>query len=169
MDVYEAIAKRFSVRTFQDKPVEPDKLERILTAGRDAPSGRNRQMWKFVVVRDARMRQELSKAAEQPFLAKAPVIIAVVGTTPDAIMHCGIPADPVDCAIAIDHMVLAATAEGLGACWIGHFKQDACRELLGIPQSVKIVEMFVLGYPAEGPRPKSRKPLDQVVCHEKYS
>lgn len=169
MDVYQAIAKRFSVRVFKDKPVEQDKLERILAAGRDAPSARNRQPWKFVVIRDAKMREEIARINEQPFMGKAAVIVAVVGTSPDYIMHCGVPADPVDCAIAIDHMVLAATAEGIGACWIGHFKQDACRELLGVPQSAKIVQMFVLGYPAESQRPKMRKPLEQVVCYDKYS
>ncbi len=168
MDVYEALRTRFSVRAYKDSPVEADKLRRVLDAGRIAPSGRNSQSWKFVVVQDAELRGALAKAAEQPFLAKAPVIIGIVGLTPEDVMFCGVPADPMNCAIAIDHMTLAAVAEGLGTCWIGHFDQDTCCELLGVPPTAKIVEMLALGYPdAEMPE-KSRKAFEKVVCFEQF-
>jgi nitroreductase len=78
----------------------------------------------------------------------------------------------VDCAIAIDHMTLAAVAEGLGTCWIGHFDQDACRKVLGVPASAVIIELLPLGYPAPGaeaPKTKPRKPMNQVVCYERFS
>jgi len=169
MDVYEAIQQRYSVRSYQDKPVEQDKLLRILDAARLAPSGSNRQEWKFVVVRDPELRKGLAEAAEQPFVGEAPVVIAVVGLNPGRVMKCGIPADPVDCAIAIEHMALAAVAEGLGTCWIGHFDQDQCSKLLGVPGSAKIVELLPLGYPAAPPKPKSRKPLEDIVCYDKFS
>ena len=139
MDVYEAIRQRRSVRAFQARDVEDDKLARVLEAGRLSPSARNRQERKFVVVRDERRRRALADGAGQPWIAQAPVVIAVVGTTPEAVMHCGVPTDPVDGAIAIDHMTLAAVAEGLGTCWIGHFDQDACRRVLGVPSGAKIV------------------------------
>jgi nitroreductase len=169
MDLYEAIEKRYSVRSYQDKPIEDDKLQRVLTAGRDAPSARNRQQWRFVVVRDDALRRQVAEAAEQPFLAEAPVIVAVVGLTPEDTMYCDVPTDPVDCAIAIDHMTLAAVAEGLGTCWIGHFKQDACRDLLGVPALAKIVELMPLGYPAVEQGAKSRKPLEEIVCYDKFA
>jgi len=169
MDVYEAIRKRFSVRSYEDRPVEAQTLQRILDAGRLAPSGRNSQPWKFVVVQEAQRRQALAEACDQPFVAAAPVVIAVVGLSPDAVMHCGIPGDPVNCAIAIDHMTLAATAEGLGTCWIGHFDQDACRKLLNVPDSAKIVEMLLLGHPAASPPAKKRKEPDEVICYETFS
>jgi len=169
MELYEAIEKRHSVRKYRDLEVEEDKLNRVLAAGRAAPSAKNRQNWKFVVVRDPSTRAALSKAAEQPWMSSAPVIIAVVGTG-NQVMYCGIPADPVDCAIAIDHMTLAAVAERLGTCWIGHFKQDECRKLLGVPKSYNIVEMFTLGYPADdGDARLDRKPLKEIVCFEKFS
>ncbi len=168
MDIREVIGNRYSVRSYEAGPVEDEKLNRVLEAGRLAPSGRNRQPWKFVVVRDAELRQALAKAAEQAFLAKAPVIIAVVGLSPEQVMYCDIPADPVDCAIAIDHMALTAVAEGLGTCWIGHFDQDACRKLLGVPPSAKIIEMLTLGCPADSPKAKSRKPLAEIVCYDKF-
>jgi nitroreductase len=168
MDVYEAIRARRSVRAYQDKAVEDDKLQRILDAGRLSPSARNRQERKFIVVRDADRRQAVAGACDQAWMTHAPAIVAVVGTTPDAVMHCGVPTDPVDCAIAIDHMTLAAVAEGLGTCWIGHFNQDPCRRLLAVPDGATIIELMALGYPAESPEPRPRKPLDEVVRQEQY-
>ena len=169
MELNEAMKGRYSVRAYIDRPVEDDKLRRVLDAGRISPSARNRQERTFVVVRDAGRRAALAEAADQSWLAAAPVIVAVVGTTPEAVMHCGIPTDPVDCAIAIDHMTLVAVAEGLGTCWIGHFDQDTCRKLLNVPDGAKIVELMPLGYPA-GRRPEgSRKGLDEIVRHESFS
>ncbi|MBS3733543.1 MAG: nitroreductase family protein [Phycisphaerae bacterium] len=170
MDVYEAIRKRFSVRAYADRPVDDDQLQRVLEAARQAPSARNRQPWHFVVVRQAETRKKLADLSGQGFLAEAPVVLAVVGTSPESVMHCGVPADPVDCAIAIDHLTLAATAEGLGTCWVGHFPQDPCRDLLGVPQAAKIIELVALGHPAgQRPASKTRKPLDEIVRHERYA
>jgi len=169
MDVYEAMEKRYSVREYADRPVEKDKLERILNAARIAPSARNAQDWKFVVVTDGELRKTMAAAAEQPLLAKAPVVIAGVSTNPERQMRCKVCSGPVDLAIAIDHMTLAAVAEGLGTCWIGSFDQDACCELLDVPPTAQIIELLVLGYPADSPKPKSRKSMDEVVCYERFS
>ena len=169
MDVYDAIRNRFSVRAYEDRDIEDDKLRRVLEAGRLAPSARNSQSWKFVVVRDRETRQKLGEASEQPFIAQAPVVIAVVTLDPDRTMYCGVPAGPVDCAIAIDHMALAATAEGLGTCWIGHFDQKKCCDILGVPDSAGIIELLLVGYPAASPGAKKRKDLDEVVCWDRFS
>lgn len=169
MDTYEAIEKRYSVRAYEDRPVDQETLERILNAGRIAPSGRNDQAWKFVVTRDRPRIESLAEAAAQPWMAKAPVIIAVVSTDPEKIMHCDVPAGPVDCAIAIDHMTLAATAEGLGTCWIGHFDQQKCCEILNVPASAQIIELLPIGYPAVEAGAKKRKSLDELVCREQFS
>jgi len=168
MDIYEAIKERRSVRSYQDRCVEEDKLQRILDAGRLAPSARNAQAWKFVVARDAELRSAIAAAAEQPFLAEAPVIIAVVSTEPERVMYCGIPAGPVDCAIAMDHMTLAAVAEGLGTCWIGHLDQEACCQLLAVPPTAEIIELLAMGYPGDSPKSKVRKPLEKITCWEKF-
>jgi nitroreductase len=176
MDVYEAITKRCSVRSYQERPVEQDKLLRVLEAGRLSPSARNAQNRKFVVTKDPATRQALEKACGQAFVGQAPVVIAVVTTEPKRIMYCGVPAGPVDCAIAIDHMTLAAVAEGLGTCWVGHFEQDACRKVLDVPDDAQIIEMLTLGYPAADvklptakARAQSRKPLTELVCWESYT
>ncbi len=168
MDVFEAIQKRYSCRSYQDKLVDEDVLRAVLEAGREAPSGRNLQDWKFVVVRDAAQREKLVEACEQPWLSSAPVIIAVVSTEPERTMFCEIPAAPVDCAIPIDHMTLAATAMGLATCWVGHFKQDACKEILGVPDEAQIIELLAIGHPADAASRKERKAFDEVVCWDRY-
>lgn len=168
MDVYEAIKTRFSVRLYTDQAVEEDKLRRVLEAGRLSPSARNRQERKFVVVQDAQCRKAIADASEQPWMAQAPVVIAVVGLT-DYVMSCNVPADPVDCAIALDHIALAAVAEGLGTCWVGHFDQDKCRKLLKVPASATIIQLLTLGYTTTKARPtKNRLPYDKVVCKETF-
>ena len=115
MDVFEAINKRQSIRDYQDKAVPEDKLQRVLEAGRMAPTGGNRQEMKFVVARDEETRRKLSEASGgQRHVAQAPIVIAAVATLPERMMLCGVPAYPVDVAIAIDHMTLAAFEVGLG-------------------------------------------------------
>jgi nitroreductase len=168
MELYEAIQHRYSVRAYEDKAVEADKLNRILEAGRLAPSGNNRQAWKFVVARNAKLRAAMAEACEQPFLAKAPVIVAIVGLDPERKMSCDILADVVDCSIATAYMMLAATIEGLGTCWIGHFKQDLCRSLLNVPPNAKIVALMPIGYPDQPSRPKTRKMVGEVVSYDTF-
>jgi len=169
MEFYEAVNGRYSVRHYEDRPVEADKLRRVLDTGRIAPSANNKQDWKFVVVQEQGTLANLTEACEQPWIAAVPVIIAVVGLS-DRKMLCEVPAAPVDCSIAIDHMTLAAVAEGLGTCWIGHFKQAECRDLLGIPSDYQIIQMLTLGYPKGEPKKeKPRKDFDEVICFEKFS
>jgi nitroreductase len=170
MDVAEAIQQRYSVRKYEDRPVEEPKLLAVLDAARLAPSGSNRQPWKFVVVRDAVTRAKLADACNsQTFIGTAPVVIAACGTMPDRMMSCDVPGDPVDVAIAIDHMTLQATELGLGTCWIGAFDQDAVRRVLEIPASAKVIEVLTLGYPADAQREKKRKGLDEIVCWDQWS
>lgn len=170
MDVMDAIRHRYSVRNYRDRRVEPDKLERILEAARLAPSASNRQEWRFVVVQDADTRQRLMKAAKnQAFVGEAPVVIACCAATDSHVMTCGQTCYPIDVAIAIEHMALAATAEGLGTCWIGAFYEDQAKEILGIPKGVRVVELLALGYPASpAPASKDRLRLDEIVMRERW-
>ena len=170
MDLYEIIRTRRSVRRYQDKPVPEDGLNRILDAARLAPSARNAQAWKFIVVRDPARRRQVAEAANnQTFIAQAPVVIAAVGLDPERMMHCEVPPYAVDLAIAVDHITLAAVQEGLGTCWIGAFSQERAGQVLGVPSSYKIVALLPLGYPADTPRAKSRKSMEEIVCYEQFS
>jgi len=170
MHVMEAIRERRSVRAYQDRPVPHEVLLRVLEAARLAPSAANRQLRKFVVVREPAARAALAEAANrQRFVAEAPVVIAGVGLAPERKMSCDIPSDPVDVAIALDHLSLAAVEEGLGTCWIGAFDQAQVKRLLGIPDTADVIELMTLGYPADQPRPKNRKPLEELVAWERFS
>ncbi|MFC1954289.1 nitroreductase family protein [Chloroflexota bacterium] len=170
MEVQEAIEKRKSIRSYKDEPIPENKLQKVLEAARLAPSGGNRQEWKFVVVRDEEKRKQLSKAANgQAHVAAAPVVIAGVATGAERNMMCEVPAYPVDLSVAIDHMTLAAVEEGLGSCWIGAFSQDEARRIIGVPDTHKIVSLLTLGLPADDGRPKTRKSIDEIICYDIYS
>ncbi len=164
MEVYEAIRTRKSVRSYQDRPVPEEVLRRVLEAARLAPSASNRQEWRFVVATDLETRRQLAAAGSQPFIAAAPVVMACCAQTDGRVMRCGQQCYPIDVAIAMDHLTLAAVAEGLGTCWIGSFDAGRVRQVLGIPREVEVVELMPLGYPAD-PRPveKSRLPFERIV------
>jgi len=168
MDLMQAVRARRSIRNFLDKSVEEEKLLAVLEAGRLAPSAKNMQDWRFIVVRDSATRQRLAGAArDQQFVGQAPVVIAACGTS-DLVMTCGQPAYAIDVAIALDHMTLAAASLGLGTCWIGAFYEEKVKEILGVPQEIRVVALLPLGYPAEQPGPRPRKTLDEIVAWEHW-
>lgn len=170
MNVIEAIQTRKSVRHFLDKPIEDNKLQLILGAGRLAPSASNRQEWRFVIVRDPETRQRLVDAARgQQFVGEAPVIIVACAATDDHIMPCGLPCFSIDVAIALDHITLAAVDQGLGTCWIGAFNQDQVKQILGIPDEIRVVELMPIGYPTDPtPIEKRRLPLTTIIHYEHW-
>ncbi|MGO9308386.1 MAG: nitroreductase family protein [Spirochaetia bacterium] len=170
MDVFEAIAARKSVRSFLDRPVEDEVLEKILEAARRAPSARNGQEWRFVVVRDRAMRERIAReAARQPFVGTAAVLLACCAQTDGRIMRCGQAAYPIDVAIAMDHLTLAAAALGLGTCWIGSFDEMLVQQMLGIPREVRVVQLMSLGYPVDpAPVAKARLRMEDIVHREHW-
>ena len=170
MAVLEQIRNRYSVRAYRERPVEPEKLKAVLEAARLAPTARNMQDWRFVVVQDKAIRERLQVAANnQPFVAQAPVVIACCATQPDYVMRCGQHSAPIDVSIAMDHMTLQAVEEGLGTCWIGSFYEDQVKEILAIPDEVRVIELMTLGYPADSPpASKNRNSLDEMVAYEKW-
>jgi len=167
--VSDAIAARQSVREYEDRAIEPEKLERVIEATRLAPSASNRQEWRFVVVTDGERRDALAKAAgNQAFVAQAPVVIAACAEHDGHVMRCGQLCYPIDVAIAVDHMTLQAVAEGLGTCWIGAFDEDRAKKILGIPAEVRVVALLTVGYAAGPPSPLSRLPLEEIVHRETW-
>ncbi|MEM3700749.1 MAG: nitroreductase family protein [Candidatus Bathyarchaeia archaeon] len=175
MSIFEVIEKRRSIRRFKPEPVKNGDLRKILEAGRLAPSGGNRQPWYFIVVRDAETRRALSIAANnQKFIADAGVIIAALGDpsassvkmpyTPSTtrISHLQ---DPM---IAIEHMVLAATALGYGTCWIGAFNQEEVKRILKIPENLAVVALLPIGVPDESPPPRPRKAFKEIFFKDSY-
>lgn len=121
------------------------------------------------MVRDRGQRLALAHAAGgQPHVAKAPVVIAAVGTKPEYHMPNGVQACPVDLAIALDHMTLVAVEEGLGTCWIGGFSQESAKEALNVPDKYTIAALLTLGFPKTIPEPRPRKTFEDAVCYESF-
>jgi nitroreductase len=144
LDVSEVIEIRKSVRSYDSKTVPRQILSKILEAAQLAPSAGNRQPWHFVVVTDAEKRMKLAQAPYAKFLTESPVVIvgcADQEASPKWFM--------VDVAIALEHIVLAATNEGLGTCWVGSFDESQVTEMLRIPKNFRVVALLALGYPSE--------------------
>jgi nitroreductase len=169
MDVSQAIQSRYSCRRYEDKPIEEAKLRAVLEAARQAPSAKNLQDWRFVVVTDSDRRAKLAVAANnQTFMAEAGAII-VACTISEHVMRCGQAIGPIDVAIALEHMCLQATELGLATCWIGSFYPDKVRPIVGIPDDVNMIELLALGYPADSPKEHRREPLDKIVTFEEWA
>ncbi len=170
MSVMNAIKTRKSVRSFLDQPVEDEKLRTILEAGRLAPSASNRQEWRYVIVRDRETRKKLAEAANwQTFVGEAPVVIVACAETDNHVMSCGQLCYPIDVAISLDHMTLVATELGLGTCWVGAFNEEKVKEILNIPEEVRVIELMPLGYPVDPtPKIKNRLPLNLIAKYERW-
>ncbi|MDP2871885.1 MAG: nitroreductase family protein [Bacillota bacterium] len=164
MDVLTAIKTRRSIRKYKDVPVPEDKLAQVLEAGRAAPSAGNRQPWRFLVVTDPETRKRLVPAARnQEFVGQAGAVIVACAPDPSLKWHM------VDVAIALDHMTLAAHELGLGTCWVGAFEPDQVRQLLGIPEEVKVVALLPLGVPDMEGTPRPRKPAEEVFVFNRWA
>jgi len=164
MEFYEVIKKRRSIRKYQDKPVEEDKLQRILEATRLAPSAANRQPWEFVVIKTEKIKKEFKKAYDREWFWQAPLVICACGLKNEAWKRFdGKSYLDVDIAIAMDHLILAATAEGLGTCWIAAFNPYEVKRILGLSDDMEPIVLTPLGYPAVSPQPTYRKPLKEIV------
>jgi len=170
MVVLKVIQSRRSIRSYDSRDVEEDKLLRVLESGRLSPSAGNRQERRFIVIKDTNTRKLLSEAAgNQRFVAEAPIVIAACSVEKEYVMSCGQLAYPIDTAIAVDHMTLQAVEEGLGTCWIGAFDEKKVKEILQIPDNVRVVSLLPIGYPSTIPQSRPRKSLDEIVMWEKWN
>jgi nitroreductase len=170
LDVFDAIRSRRSIRSYQNKPVEEEKLAKILEAARLAPSAVNLQPISYIVVKDKAAKELLSQAYSRIWFAQAPLIIVACATPEKAWKRSdGEEFWKIDAAISLQTFVLAATAEGLGTCWIGAFDEKKAKEALGIPENVRVVAMTPLGYPAETKPPVTeRKSISDIVHRDKW-
>lgn len=163
MALGDLIARRYSCRSYTDTPVDPAMVDELIDTARMAPSAKNFQEWRFVVVDERDRINELTdKAGSQPWWRSAPVMIVVCAETDKYVMRGGQLCYPIDCAIIIDHITLLATEKGLATCWVGSYDEDAVKRICAIPDHIRVVELVTLGYPADTPRPKSRLPLDHI-------
>ncbi|MEM2341565.1 MAG: nitroreductase family protein [Candidatus Bathyarchaeia archaeon] len=190
MDVFEAIRTRRSIRVYEDRPVEEDKLRRVLEAARLAPSAGNRQPWRFIIVTDPKVKEKIINVKEKfrpsprglpPTRLRMPPRgppRSPLLTAPVIIVGCALPKESfpgtdfwkIDVSIALQNLVLAAWEMGLGTCWVGVFhEEEDLKKVLGLPEDSRIVAMVTLGYPAEKKEPVTdRKPLEEIIRYNHW-
>jgi nitroreductase len=164
MSLVDVVLSRRSIRRYEQKEIPRDVLDKILEAGRQAPSAANKQPWHFIVLTDSEIKKKLSNRAFSRFIKDAPVCI--VGCA-----HKDLIAGKwsiVSTTIALENMVIAAWALGIGSCWIGDFSEEKVKKLLSIPESWNVVALISFGYPAEKPQPRKRKRVEEIVGFNKF-
>jgi len=162
MEFFDIVEKRASVRRYQPKPIESEKLDRILQAMRRAPSAVNRQEWIFCAAVSPEIKAQLAQLTKFDWVNQAGAVIAVCGT------DCGMMtnshrSDTVDLSIALTFGMLAAEDLGLGSCWIAHYTEPEIKAILGLPEEYSVASILTVGYPDEAPAPRPRKPLSDIV------
>ena len=169
MEFSELILKRYSVRAYKSDPVEDEKLHKVLESARLAPTAANRQPFQLVVIHTDGREEELRQIYRRKWFTQAPLLICACGVT-----RLGWVRDDrrryldVDVAIVMDHLILEATNQGLGTCWIAAFNEKAARQVLGLPDEVEPLIFTPLGYPADSPGNKERKPISELVRYERW-
>jgi nitroreductase len=170
MEFLDVIQRRYSVRAYKPDPVPDAVLARILEAARLAPTAANLQPFRFVIVHVKGREAELRRVYGPGWFVQAPLVICACGVPSQGWVRDadGINYTPVDVAIAMDHLILAAADQGLGTCWIAAFDVPTARQVFGLPPGVEPVALTPLGYPADRPGRKERKPLAELVRYERW-
>jgi nitroreductase len=176
MDVEKAIRERRSIRSFKDKEISDDLINKILEAGRLAPSAHNVQPWRYLVIKDKETKEmlEKEKAFVQPFVHKSPVLIVCLADLNGHNIkenHFKEAEDNIiwtinDLGISTAYMTLQAQELGLSTCYVGLIKRERIRELLGLDKALVLPYVIALGYPNESPDPRPRKPLKEITLHK---
>jgi nitroreductase len=163
MDVFDCIRTRPAIRSFRPESIPPEVVKKVLEAGRQAHSQRNRQPWRFVVIQDRATLQQIGALAPSgPYIADAPLAIALVIE--------GAKNPYIDATRAAECLMLAAWGEGVGSCWVGGLDRPKIKELLSIPEEAELVTVIPFGYPTdeEQAKKKVRKRLAKIAYRERY-
>jgi len=173
MDVSEAITGRRSIRAFKRENVSEEIVEKLVDAARWAPSAGNIQPWEFIIIRETRIKRKLANAAlNQTFIEEAPVVIVICACEILSSQRYGDRGKELYClqdtAAAVQNLLLLAYSFGLGTCWVGAFKEEEVRETLRVPDGTRPVAIVPVGFPAETPQPRRRKPVKEISHHEVF-
>jgi nitroreductase len=164
------IESRYSVRAYTSQPIDGATLDRVLRAAQVAPTAANRQPFRIIVMKTRGLEAELRQLYHREWFSQAPLIIGVCAVPSEAwVRRDGMNYATVDATIVMDHMILAATALGLGTCWVAAFDPVTARALLHLPAGVEPIAFTPLGYPADQPQPKTRRPLEDLVIRPSIS
>jgi nitroreductase len=165
MTCIDKVLNRRSIRRFKNEPVSEDVMNRILEAGRRAPSATNRQPWHFVVVRDQAAKEACTFRGFNRFAVEAPFIVVGLYRRSEAIME---KFSLMDVTIALQNMVVAASVEGVGSCWMGAFDEGKLRDALKVPEDAMIVGAVAFGMPDETPNQPPKKQLSEIVHFDRW-
>jgi nitroreductase len=165
MSLVDVILSRRSIRSYERKKVPKGVLNRILEAGRQAPSASNVQPWHFIVLTDFEVKEKLSHGRWNTFVKDSAFTVVGCAHVGDSY---GQKWSTVDTTIALQNMVIAAWALGVGSCWIGDFIEEDVKKLLNIPEDWRVLALISFGYPAEQPGSSWKKPLTEIVSYNKF-
>ena len=173
MEFMEVVKKRRSIRAYRPDPVETEKIASILEAARQAPSWKNLQCWRFMVVKSAAKRAAVANvfAPTNPgakALLQAPVIIVLCAKPAESEVWDGKDFYMLDAGLAMEHLILAAADMGLATCWQGMFDEAKMGEVLGIPEEFRVIALTPLGYPDQERNPRPRKALEEIAFGEQW-
>lgn len=172
MDVYECIKTRRTIRKYIERPVEWEKVGRIMDAGKSAPCAGNIQNWKFIVVTDGAMRKKFAEVCDQLWMAQAPVHIVVMNDFSKLERMYGIRGERLysvqNCAAAVENMLLMAHALDLGGCWVGHFDEETVKSLMNIPDFARPQAIVTVGYADEAPPTPPKFTMENVMFFRQY-
>ena len=165
MNFLELVKERYSCRGYQDEPVEQEKLDYIMECVRFAPSAVNKQPWKFRIVRSEEDKKKLQQCYTREWFNTAPLyIVAYILHDEEWVRADGKAHGNIDIAIAVEHLCLAATEQGLDTCWVCNFDVEKYRQLFPTPNSEEPAVIIPIGYAALAPVDKKRKDISQILC-----
>ncbi|RME81832.1 MAG: nitroreductase [Caldilineae bacterium] len=169
MSFLELARARYSVRAYRPDPIPDELLQQVLEAARLAPTASNRQPFRLILIPTAGHKNELRRIYNRDWFVQAPLVLCACACVPESWFTIqGKRGYEIDVAIAVDHITLAATDVGLGTCWIAAFNPVAARQVLNLPRDLEPVIFTPLGFPADTPGPKERRPLTELVIHHRW-
>ena len=158
MSLVDVVLSRRSIRSYKQEEIPRNVLEKILEAGRQAPSAANRQPWHFIVITDHKIKKKLSQWRLSKFVKESAFTIAGCAYADDYLAL-------IDTSIALQNMVIAAWALGIGSCWIAGFEEDKAKIILNIPEDWKVIALITFGYPSDKPSVRQKKLIDEIVSY----
>jgi nitroreductase len=167
MELFEAIFKRRSVRAYKDEPIKKEEIEKLIESASWAATGANLQPWKFIIITDPEIKEKVGEKARFYFIkshhaSEAPCLIAVLADLKKSKWAV------IDASMASQNLMLAATALGLGTCFIGAFDEEEVKRTLEIPEHYKVVGLITVGKPAENPSRPPRLPVKEITYFDKF-
>lgn len=173
MELYEALEDRRSIRKYTADPVSDETLQKLLRAAGIAPSWKNNQCWRFIVVREQSRKQKLAGSLPdgnpcKKAIAEAPVVLVLCADPRTSGRQDGKDYYLLDAGLAMQQLMLAAHTEGLGTCWVAWFDEAKARSACNIPEPYRVVALTPLGVPAHRPSPRPRKELEEIVFLEEW-